>query len=487
MQEKAEQAKSGPSRIGQMLARLGGADPDLRFRAEVVLGVGAMQIPIIGLLCVTELLWGTKLVGIVCLIGLAALLAILFDLVRSAEVVRAGVRFMTVLFVVSAILNLASGGRTVGVSIALPTLVLIGALVLSRRAAIVLFVMVVLQLGMVGVINPDSAMFPIRPDPDWVRTSIFRVPMLISVGTAFIGLLVRRAMLRHRMNLGRAQAELAANERKLREVFDFSRGLICTHSLDGTVLTANPAVAQSLGYTVEDLVGRNIRELMPEPTRARFAEYLERVAANGGDMGPMQVIARDGSLRFWEYNNHFCRDAAGTPYILGNATDMTERRKLERQLRELSVRDPLTGCFNRRHLELAIERFEPSQRWGCIVVDLDNFKRINDTRGHRVGDEMLIAIGRFLNRHARAGDSVIRMGGDEFLLLLVDGDVATATVAERLRHEARTQAPCDLSIGFAERIGDESLERTLERADRHLYQVRSETRVQERRDAAPDC
>jgi diguanylate cyclase (GGDEF)-like protein len=199
----------------------------------------------------------------------------------------------------------------------------------------------------------------------------------------------------------------------------------------------------------------------------------------------MQVIARDGSLRFWEYNNHFCRDAAGAPYILGNATDMTERRKLERQLRELSVRDPLTGCFNRRHLELAIERFGPSQRWGCIVVDLDNFKRINDTRGHRVGDDMLIAIGRFLNQHARSGDSVIRMGGDEFLLLLGNGEAATAAVAERLRREAVEQAPCDLSIGYAERAGDESLERTLERADRHLYQVRTATRVGERRDPSP--
>ena len=169
------------------------------------------------------------------------------------------------------------------------------------------------------------------------------------------------------------------------------------------------------------------------------------------------------------------------PYILGNATDMTERRKLEEKLRDQSVRDPLTGCFNRRHLSLATERFEPAQRWGCIVVDLDNFKQINDTRGHRVGDDILIAIGKFLNQHARTGDAVVRMGGDEFLLLLGNSEGATASVAERLRLEAFENAPCDISIGHAERIDGESLEKTLERADTHLYQVRTAIRFEERR------
>ncbi|MCB1575520.1 MAG: GGDEF domain-containing protein, partial [Xanthomonadales bacterium] len=142
--------------------------------------------------------------------------------------------------------------------------------------------------------------------------------------------------------------------------------------------------------------------------------------------------------------------------------------------------------FNRRHLSLAVERFEADQCWGCIVVDLDNFKQVNDTRGHRVGDEILVATGRFLDGHARTGDAVIRMGGDEFLLLLADG-TTTAVVAERLRVEAERSAPCDLSIGFAERVGDESLEKTLERADRHLYQIRSAERLDDRRGTAPSA
>ena len=161
-------------------------------------------------------------------------------------------------------LNVGSGGRTIGVSVALPSLVLVGALVLTRRAAALLFVAVVLELLVVAVISKSSASFPITPDPQWTRMATVRVPLMISLGTAFVGLLVRRAMIRHRANLAHAQTELAANEKKLREVFESSRGLICTHSLDGVLLPVNPAAAQSLGYRVEDLVGRNIRELMPE-------------------------------------------------------------------------------------------------------------------------------------------------------------------------------------------------------------------------------
>ncbi len=112
--------------------------------------------------------------------------------------------------------------------------------------------------------NHAGGPFLINPDPAWSQGAIFRLPLLISVGTAFVGLLVRRAMNRHREELARTQKDLAANEKKLREIIEYSRGLICTHSLEGIVLSANPAATQALGYEVAELLGVNIRELIPE-------------------------------------------------------------------------------------------------------------------------------------------------------------------------------------------------------------------------------
>ena len=357
-----------------MLARLSGGDPDLRFRAEVVLGIGALETFTVGLIGISELIWGTTVVGVACMIGMFAIIPILMSLVRSAQIARAATQLMCVLYLVSAVINIGSGGQTIGVSVALPSLVLIGAMVLSRRAAVLLFLAVVAQLMLITALNGRGLHFPINPDPQWAHLAIFRVPILISISTAFIGLLVRRAMQRHRAELARTQKDLADNEKQLREIIEYSRGLICTHSIEGELLSINPAAAEALGYAVGELIGRNIRALVPEERIPFVAEYLARILTNGVDSNSIFILAHNGEPRIWEYNNRLCTNITGAPYILVNATDMTERRQLEERLREQNIRDPLTGCFNRRYLTLLESRFSDNQRWACIVVDLDNFK-----------------------------------------------------------------------------------------------------------------
>ncbi len=468
------------NRIDRLLARLSGGDPDLRFRAEVVLGIGALETLTVGLISISELIWGTFVVGMACMVGMFAIIPILTSLVRSGQIARAATQFMCVLYLVSAALNIGSGGQTIGVSVALPSLVLIGAMVLSRRAAVLLFLAVVAQLILVSALNAEGLRFPINPDPQWAHRAIYRVPILISISTAFIGLLVRRAMQRHRTELARTQKDLADNEKQLREIIEYSRGLICTHSIDGNLLSINPAAAEALGYEVGELMDRNIRELVPEERIPFVAEYLARILANGVDSHSIFLIARNGEPRIWEYNNRLCTDLNGIPYILVNATDMTERRQLEEKLREQNIRDPLTGCFNRRYLTLLESRYCDDQRWACIVVDLDNFKQVNDTHGHRRGDEILVDIGKFLNQYAGQRDAVIRMGGDEFLVLLSESAPIVESIAQRIRSAADSEAPCELSIGCAMRAEAETLQQTIDRADRQLYRSRSSGRSERR-------
>lgn len=266
---------------------------------------------------------------------------------------------------------------------------------------------------------------------------------------------------------------LETSERRFRQLFQYSLGLICTHDHEGVLLSVNPAAARALGYSVGELLGRSLADFVPPERQQGFRDYLLRIITVGSDSGVLELIAKDGSRHMWQYQN-VLDDESDDPYILGHAQDITERFRMERQLRDLTVRDPLTGCFNRRYLnELEAE---PERRWGCITVDLDHFKQVNDTYGHQRGDEVLVDMARFLQRHLRDRDAVVRLGGDEFLLLLRNADEATiAEVLGRL-DASRATAPIAFTLGSATFGAGISLDEGLAEADRRLYARRAADR-----------
>jgi diguanylate cyclase (GGDEF)-like protein len=166
---------------------------------------------------------------------------------------------------------------------------------------------------------------------------------------------------------------------------------------------------------------------------------------------------------------------AEEPYVLGHAQDITERRNLERRLREQSTIDPLTGCRNRRFLDEHAAQLGQAT-WGCVLFDLDRFKQINDTYGHERGDQVLIGMAQFLRGHAPADAVVVRMGGDEFLVLMnASTESSLAALAAHLRADA-AQAPSGFTLGCALRQSDEKLDATLRRADAALYASRAAVR-----------
>ncbi len=269
----------------------------------------------------------------------------------------------------------------------------------------------------------------------------------------------------------RAISALEASDRRYRKLFQYSPGMICTHDHEGVLLSVNPAAARSLGYSVGEMIGRPLTDFMPPAQRPRFADYLLRIMRKDSDAGMFQVIAKDGSEHVWQYHNVLDDDVEGDdPYVLGHALDVTERFRQENQLREWSIHDPLTGCFNRRYLaELTAD---PTEGWGCIVFDLEHFKHVNDTHGHAHGDQVLIAMGVFLRSHVRPQDAVIRLGGDEFLVLLRGaGGELTQGVVDRLDAD-RADAPIGFTMGATTVAPGASLEAGLGEADRRLYKAR---------------
>jgi diguanylate cyclase (GGDEF)-like protein/PAS domain S-box-containing protein len=282
---------------------------------------------------------------------------------------------------------------------------------------------------------------------------------------------LRRTTQEREAHRRRAVTSLEASERRFRQLFHYSLGLICTHDLDGVLLSVNPAAAQSLGYPINRLMGRSLTDFMRAEMLPAFHAYLNRMVEAGSDSGRLELRAANGELRIWAYHNVLDEDDEER-YVLGHAQDVTEQHRQERQLREWSLRDPLTHCFNRRYLgQLGETTWD--ETLGCIAVDLDHFKAVNDTYGHQRGDDVLVDMAKFLRARVRDEDAVIRLGGDEFLIVLRSADdIQLGDIGTRLRDEA-AEAPIAFTLGSAIKAAGTPLDAALIRADKSLYEARA--------------
>ena len=207
-------------------------------------------------------------------------------------------------------------------------------------------------------------------------------------------------------------------------------------------------------------------------------------------IGVLLLECRDSSRTMEEYVNEARRQLAVnvTEHIALALASLELRESLKLQ----SIRDPLTGLYNRRYmeefLEQEVQKAKRNQRsLGVIMMDLDHFKKVNDTFGHRAGDTVLKALGNFLKSHTRAGDVVCRYGGEEFTIILPEATLEdTLERAERLRseisniqfeHGGQVLGTATLSIGVAgyPRHGG-TPEALLQSADEALYCAKTEGR-----------
>jgi diguanylate cyclase (GGDEF)-like protein/PAS domain S-box-containing protein len=257
-------------------------------------------------------------------------------------------------------------------------------------------------------------------------------------------------------------------------------------SPEGEILDANPAMLAMFGVRKLAELGRHrIQEWIDQRQREREHAILER-----------RGVVRDFEFTFRRPNGELRtvidtalarRDGpSGRTVYIGVLIDITERKQLERQLHDIGRRDPLTGCFNRRFLQGFEAEAPPGRGWACVIVDVDHFKEYNDRHGHERGDEVLVRVGRFLGSVCRAGDAVVRLGGDEFMVLLAGVRGPTLErVVRRLGRAGRAGVPVPFSLGWAARWQGERLEQTMARADRRLLAIRVAERRELRRGGAP--
>lgn len=243
----------------------------------------------------------------------------------------------------------------------------------------------------------------------------------------------------------------------------------------GNVLDANPAFFQMMGVRgIEDLQAYGANEMVVDPSR-RLAEM--DLAERDGFVRDfeLQLVRPDGAILTVLDTMYALReDESGETIYHGVLVDITQRKHMEEELRQQSVRDPLTGCYNRRHLSDLDTILSPGdESWGCVFIDIDHFKQYNDQHGHQMGDNTLIRMSRFLMRQVRAEEPVVRVGGDEFVIVLRGArQQQVENVAERMRIAALRTAPVPFSLGWAVREPGESLMSTMNRADQNLLNVR---------------
>lgn len=272
-----------------------------------------------------------------------------------------------------------------------------------------------------------------------------------------------------------------ADPATLRELADHLREGLYVTDAAGRFLDANAAFLAMLGMgSVEELATYTFDELVVDTVRR--GEELQLL----GHDAPvrefeLQLRRPDGRVARVLDSCYVRRDpATGEPFHHGVVLDVTRDVELEAQLRELSLRDALTGCYNRRYLAELERGLGDEPAWGVIFVDLDDFKQFNERHGHHRGDEMLVRMSRFLVRQVRAEEAVVRLGGDEFLVVLVGANAQrTESVARRLQLAALRSAPVAFSLGWASRLDDEPFGRTVERADQELLTVRVAERPME--------
>jgi diguanylate cyclase (GGDEF)-like protein/PAS domain S-box-containing protein len=264
---------------------------------------------------------------------------------------------------------------------------------------------------------------------------------------------------------------------------------------DFRVVQWNPAAEKIFGYIREEALGQHANFIIPEAVRPNVAPILnELLAGTGGGNSVNENVRKNGETIQCDWYNASLRDTNGEVVgVISLVDDITSRKVAEDEIRNLAFYDHLTGLPNRRMLIDRVRQAiaasnRSAQHCALLFLDLDNFKTLNDTLGHDIGDQLLQQVADRVSGCVRKGDTVARLGGDEFVVMLEElsefaQEAVMQTEAVGLKILAAFAQPYKLdtyehnsttSIGvtlFAEHIG--STDDLLKRADLAMYQAKA--------------
>ncbi|WP_422734080.1 putative bifunctional diguanylate cyclase/phosphodiesterase [Micromonospora sp. WMMD558] len=287
---------------------------------------------------------------------------------------------------------------------------------------------------------------------------------------------------------------LRDSEARFRAVFTGAAMGIGIAGVDGRIIDVNQAFADMLGYSIDELRQINVASLFHPDDAAGMWELYQELIEGKHDSARVEkrYYRKDGSVVWTDLAVSLIRYDDGRPrFTVAMVEDITERYELQQRLRFQALHDPLTGLPNRtlffETLALVLDTTDAERRVGLCFLDLDGFKAVNDSLGHDLGDQLLMAIARRLaDCVAGRGHLVARMGGDEFVILVDDAEEIDDVVAVAEAALAAVAAPVRIgdhqlavsaSVGIVEcPVGATSASELMKAADTTLYWAKAEGR-----------
>lgn len=250
------------------------------------------------------------------------------------------------------------------------------------------------------------------------------------------------------------------------------------------ILYVNDAFVQLTGYTKEEAIGKTPRILQgPETNKTT----LRRIKDSLLHAKPVRVelynYSKDGVGYWLDFSIVPLFDTAGeVEYFAAIERDITKQQVLKEEFKYLAAHDSLTGILNRREFmaqaKRLFTRFKRSKKMslGLLMIDIDNFKQINDQRGHQEGDECLSLVANICLSLTREVDHVCRFGGDEFIILMRGVtkeilDLKANTICQRIHEVSNQQVSVSIGGGISD-INDTGFEMLIDRADQALYKAK---------------
>jgi diguanylate cyclase (GGDEF)-like protein/PAS domain S-box-containing protein len=278
----------------------------------------------------------------------------------------------------------------------------------------------------------------------------------------------------------------AQKERHLliRALNDSPDCVIITDS-DNKIVFVNSSFETLTGYQEIEVIGKHPSFLWKEVTPEQKVITESRQPNHHLHFQTLKPnIRKNGTLFYVDQSiAHIQDENDNLSHHVSFSKDSTDRLSKENALRDLAAKDSLTDLLNRRSGEQLLIQYDNYRKYHgkpvCLVMlDIDNFKKINDTFGHAVGDDVLKTIGRTLQKEARLSDNVIRWGGEEFLIIVPEATMKeTLALTERIRKSISDQVNGEVgqvtaSFGVAEMFKDETTVSLINRADKALYKAK---------------